>query len=197
MRSIINGQWGPRRTGDWSTQILDDVNLLICILNTFFVPIQSMFYIFFQINLLHLPRGQEGNSDPVIGRARKLNLLILLLSFLCLLVPVSFILVCFLVLLFSRTRIPSLGKQLRSFLLFCCQFFCSQSRWKNFRLFAVGIPPAVPIPLSTKRCRGSARLAAWAGGPPSRGLHSPLVRLCSLALSACQVGGDAGTSART
>ena len=45
------------------------------------------------------------------------------------------------------------------------------------------------------RCRGCARLAAWAGRLPSRGLHVPLVRLCSWVLlvgrHSAQLGGDA------
>ena len=40
-------------------------------------------------------------------------------------------------------------------------------------------PPCCPFSLSAWRCRECARWAAWAGRPPSRDLHAPLVRLCT------------------
>jgi hypothetical protein len=56
-------------------------------------------------------------------------------------------------------------------------------------------PPLSLVLLSALGCRGCARLAVWAGRLPSRGLHAPLVRLCSWVLlvgrHSAQLGGDA------
>ena len=56
-------------------------------------------------------------------------------------------------------------------------------------------PPLSLGLLSAMGCRGCARLAVWAGRLPSRGLHAPLVRLCSWVLlvgrHSAQLGGDA------
>ena len=56
-------------------------------------------------------------------------------------------------------------------------------------------PPLSLFVLSALGCRGCAWLAAWAGRLPSRDLHIPLVRLCSLVVlvgrHTAMLGGDA------
>ena len=60
--------------GDWLTLILEDADLLTRILNIIFVLLMSVYFLSDDLAhlLLLIPRGQEGNSDPVIGRAIKL-----------------------------------------------------------------------------------------------------------------------------
>ena len=64
-------------------------------------------------------------------------------------------------------------------------------------IWAAGLPPAVPFPLSAWWRRVCAQLARWAGRPPSQDLHAvtPLIHLCSLVVSvghhATLLGGNA------
>ena len=134
------------------------------------------------LSLLVIPHRKEGNSDSVIGPAKKLKFdlfsafLIIFVFFISVIVLATATftkVVHFIVLFFLQTRRKSKScflegnKKTFQVLLFCCLFCCNAANcfWQGFLTWGSGIPPTVPIPLSAVRCSGCTELAAWEGRP--------------------------------